>query len=358
MQYFLDFLKIIRTNKNEKGLFRINKNIFLTYEKGCVKMEQSKRYSFPKKLALSALLVGGLCFAIIPVMGSFDFTGGAVKDAELIAEEILLSSAKAQEKQKQAQKWILLTEKFCALVGLKVPGFLGTLNKYSNATAQFDGKTVSSLSELTPTEIEIMKEAGQYDLHTYAGLRAYEKHLKEKYQLNDLEALTLIHQYMADEKVKEYYLNEAIVMPVARKIYGVPAPSPSGNDGSADTNDSNDSNDTNDSSDTNADSNVSDGGVEVGSRVAAQQQANTVSHIRGRSEIDGARAELVEKSNELEREQINHQQDRATAGVGSIRTTISFDPYHMNETEKKLWEEQNTPDVVDFTFDGKKHDKK
>lgn len=297
-------------------------------------MEQLNRYKFPKKLVLGALLVGSLSFVIIPVMGRHHgFTGGAVKDPWLIAEEVLLQSADAQVKMKQAQKYILLAEKFCALVGLKTPGILNTLNKYSNATAQFDGKTVSSLSELSPSEIEIMKEAGQFNLHTYAGLRAYEKYLKDKYQLNDIEALTLIHQYMADEKVKEYYLNEAIVMPIARKVYGVPAPGSSEDGASADE------------------------GVEVASRVAAQQQSNTVNHIRGRSEIDGARAELVEKSNELEREQLEHQKDQAVAALGSIRNTVSFDPYHMNETEKKLWEEQNTPDVVDFTFDGKKHEK-
>lgn len=288
-------------------------------------MEQSNRYKFPKKLIVGALLIGSLSFVVVPVMARHHhgFTGGDVHDALKIAQEVLVSSQKLQEYQKQVEKYVLLAQKFCALTGLKVPGVLNTLDKYSNATAQFKGKTVSSLSELPQTDIEIMKEAGQFDLHTYAGLRAYEKYLKEKYQLNDLEALTLIHQYMADENIKEYYLHEAIVMPIARKIDGVSSAE----------------------------------GAEVGSKVAVQQQSNIVSHVRGRSEIDGARRELVEKSNELEREQIEHQEDQAVAGLGSIRTTISFDPYHMNETEKKLWNEQNTPDVVDLTFDGKKHDK-
>lgn len=278
-----------------------------------------------KKVIATFFVLGGLLFAVAPVEGRWHFSGGAVKDYEKILEEIKVYEEQVKMYQEEAEKYLQqvkkytsLAQRICALTGLNYPGFLNTVEKYSNAYVDFAGKTIVDLDNKTTTELDLIKDMGQYDLDTSEGRRNYTRHLLEQYQLTNLETLQLMSRYATNNEVKQKMIDEAMKIDIT-------------------------------ATSVNAGGEL---GENAGSRVAAIQQKNIVDGLQANADINNAQNEIIQMTNNAERTRLEIlQKNQERSRLTTLNSTP--DPYHMTEETKEKWKEINQPDVT-LGFTGKK----
>lgn len=266
-----------------------------------------------KKIIATFFVLGALVFAVSPADGRHHgFRGGSIEDSKKIEEEIKWYAAEAEKYMQMYQKYSALVQKFCTLTGLNAPAFLNTVDKYSNAYMDFAGKTIVDMDNKTTSELDLIKDMGQYDMYTEEGRLQYKKHLIEQYQLTNVEAMQLMSRYAANNEVKQKMIEKAIE---------IKTPTTSGDENSS-------------------------------SRVAEIQKGNIVSGLQANADINNAQNEVLQMTNKAERTRLELLQknlDRTQAAT----LNMTPDPYHMDEEAKEKWKEINQPEVT-LGFTGKK----
>lgn len=281
------------------------------------------------KVACLGALFCMLCVAVpSPASARFHFHGGPVHDSQNIDVENQILS-KVQEIRAHTDQIanltrdsrIMLAARIMSLFGLdkKLDNskFMKTLVSCSNSFQKFVGKTTMDLDNIPETKMDLLKEMGKFDLRGPANLGLYVLSMEQKKQKMNEEALYMMNATQANIRAKQKLLDDMSQLKTS-------------------------------STQTLSDNSQ----IEVGSNLALTQKNNMMEATAASCDIDQAQLDLMMASHDIETNRIKNMQKSAEQITGSVNLDGSLDPYKLNESQQKDWDEVNRCDW-DMGFDGK-----
>lgn len=270
-----------------------------------------------------------LCVAVpSPASARFHFHGGPVHDSQNIDVENQILS-KVQEIRAHTDQIanltrdsrIMLAARIMSLFGLdkKLDNskFMKTLVSCSNSFQKFVGKTTMDLDNIPETKMDLLKEMGKFDLRGPANLGLYVLSMEQKKQKMNEEALYMMNATQANIRAKQKLLDDMSQLKTS-------------------------------STQTLSDNSQ----IEVGSNLALTQKNNMMEATAASCDIDQAQLDLMMAAHDIETNRIKNMQKSAEQITGSVNLDGSLDPYKLNESQQKDWDEVNRCDW-DMGFDGK-----
>lgn len=281
------------------------------------------------KVACLGALFCMLCVAVpSPASARFHFHGGPVHDSQNIDVENQILS-KVQEIRAHTDQIanltrdsrIILAARIMSLFGLdkKLDNskFMKTLVSCSNSFQKFVGKTTMDLDNIPETKMDLLKEMGKFDLRGPANLGLYVLSMEQKKQKMNEEALYMMNATQANIRAKQKLLDDMSQLK------------------------------------TSSTQSLSDNSqIEVGSNLALTQKNNMMEATAASCDIDQAQLDLMMAAHDIETNRIKNMQKSAEQITGSVNLDGSLDPYKLNESQQKDWDEINRCDW-DMGFDGK-----
>lgn len=281
------------------------------------------------KAACLGALFCMLCVAVpSPASARFHFHGGPVHDSQNINVENQILS-KVQEIRAHTDQIanltrdsrIMLAARIMSLFGLdkKLDNskFMKTLVSCSNSFQKFVGKTTMDLDNIPETKMDLLKEMGKFDLRGPANLGLYVLSMEQKKQKMNEEALYMMNATQANIRAKQKLLDDMSQLKTS-------------------------------STQTLSDNSQ----IEVGSNLALTQKNNMMEATAASCDIDQAQLDLMMAAHDIETNRIKNMQKSAEQITGSVNLDGSLDPYKLNESQQKDWDEVNRCDW-DMGFDGK-----
>ena len=281
------------------------------------------------KVACLGALFCMLCVAVpSPASARFHFHGGPVHDSQNIDVENQILS-KVQEIRAHTDQIanltrdsrIMLAARIMSLFGLdkKLDNskFMKTLVSCSNSFQKFVGKTTMDLDNIPETKIDLLKEMGKFDLRGPANLGLYVLSMEQKQQKMNEEALYMMNATQANIRAKQKLLDDMSQLKTS-------------------------------SMQTLSDNSQ----IEVGSNLALTQKNNMMEATAASCDIDQAQLDLMMAAHDIETNRIKNMQKSAEQITGSVNLDGSLDPYKLNESQQKDWDEVNRCNW-DMGFDGK-----
>lgn len=281
------------------------------------------------KVACLGALFCMLCVAVpSPASARFHFHGGPVHDSQNIDVENKILS-KVQEIQAHTDQIanltrdsrIMLAARIMSLFGLdeKLDNskFMKTLVSCSNSFQKFVGKTTMDLDNIPETKMDLLKEMGKFDLRGPANLGLYVLSMEQKQQKMNEEALYMMNATQANIRAKQKLLDDMSQLKTS-------------------------------SMQTLSDNSQ----IEVGSNLALTQKNNMMEATAASCDIDQAQLDLMMAAHDIETNRIKNMQKSAEQITGSVNLDGSLDPYKLNESQQKDWDEVNRCDW-NMGFDGK-----
>lgn len=281
------------------------------------------------KVACLGALFCMLCVAVpSPASARFHFHGGPVHDSQNIDVENQILS-KVQEIRAHTDQIanltrdsrIMLAARIMSLFGLdkKLDNskFMKTLVSCSNSFQKFVGKTTMDLDNIPETKMDLLKEMGKFDLRGPANLGLYVLSMEQKKQKMNEEALYMMNATQANIRAKQKLLDDMSQLKTS-------------------------------SMQTLSDNSQ----IEVGSNLALTQKNNMMEATAASCDIDQAQLDLMMAAHDIETNRIKNMQKSAEQITGSVNLDGSLDPYKLNESQQKDWDEVNRCDW-DMGFDGK-----
>lgn len=281
------------------------------------------------KVACLGALFCMLCVAVpSPASARFHFHGGPVHDSQNIDVENQILS-KVQEIRVHTDQIanltrdsrIMLAARIMSLFGLdkKLDNskFMKTLVSCSNSFQKFVGKTTMDLDNIPETKMDLLKEMGKFDLRSPANLGLYVLSMEQKKQKMNEEALYMMNATQANIRTKQKLLDDMSQLKTS-------------------------------STQTLSDNSQ----IEVGSNLALTQKNNMMEATAASCDIDQAQLDLMMAAHDIETNRIKNMQKSAEQITGSVNLDGSLDPYKLNESQQKDWDEINRCDW-DMGFDGK-----
>lgn len=281
------------------------------------------------KVACLGALFCMLCVAVpSPASARFHFHGGPVHDSQNIDVENQILS-KVQEIRAHTDQIanltrdsrIMLAARIMSLFGLdkKLDNskFMKTLVSCSNSFQKFVGKTTMDLDNIPETKMDLLKEMGKFDLRGPANLGLYVLSMEQKKQKMNEEALYMMNATQANIRAKQKLLDDMSQLKTS-------------------------------SMQTLSDNSQ----IEVGSNLALTQKNNMMEATAAFCDIDQAQLDLMMAAHDIETNRIKNMQKSAEQITGSVNLDGSLDPYKLNESQQKDWDEVNRCDW-DMGFDGK-----
>lgn len=281
------------------------------------------------KVACLGALFCMLCVAVpSPASARFHFHGGPVHDSQNIDVENQILS-KVQEIRAHTDQIanltrdsrIILAARIMSLFGLdkKLDNskFMKTLVSCSNSFQKFVGKTTMDLDNIPETKMDLLKEMGKFDLRGPANLGLYVLSMEQKKQKMNEEALYMMNATQANIRAKQKLLDDMSQLKTS-------------------------------STQTLSDNSQ----IEVGSNLALTQKNNMMEATAASCDIDQAQLDLMMAAHDIETNRIKNMQKSAEQITGSVNLDGSLDPYKLNESQQKDWDEVNRCDW-DMGFDGK-----
>lgn len=281
------------------------------------------------KVACLGALFCMLCVAVpSPASARFHFHGGPVHDSQNIDVENQILS-KVQEIRAHTDQIanltrdsrIMLAARIMSLFGLdkKLDNskFMKTLVSCSNSFQKFVGKTTMDLDNIPETKMDLLKEMGKFDLRGPANLGLYVLSMEQKQQKMNEEALYMMNATQANIRAKQKLLDDMSQLKTSSK------------------------------------QTLSDNSqIEVGSNLALTQKNNMMEATAASCDIDQAQLDLMMAAHDIETNRIKNMQKSAEQITGSVNLDGSLDPYKLNESQQKDWDEVNRCNW-DMGFDGK-----
>lgn len=281
------------------------------------------------KVACLGALFCMLCVAVpSPASARFHFHGGPVHDSQNIDVENQILS-KVQEIRAHTDQIanltrdsrIMLAARIMSLFGLdkKLDNskFMKTLVSCSNSFQKFVGKTTMDLDNIPETKMDLLKEMGKFDLRGPANLGLYVLSMEQKKQQMNEEALYMMNATQANIRAKQKLLDDMSQLKTS-------------------------------SMQTLSDNSQ----IEVGSNLALTQKNNMIEATEASCDIDQAQLDLMMAAHDIETNRIKNMQKSAEQITGSVNLDGSLDPYKLNESQQKDWDEVNRCNW-DMGFDGK-----
>ena len=281
------------------------------------------------KVACLGALFCMLCVAVpSPASARFHFHGGPVHDSQNIDVENQILS-KVQEIRAHTDQIanltrdsrIMLAARIMSLFGLdkKLDNskFMKTLVSCSNSFQKFVGKTTMDLDNISETKMDLLKEMGKFDLRGPANLGLYVLSMEQKKQKMNEEALYMMNATQANIRAKQKLLDDMSQLKTS-------------------------------STQTLSDNSQ----IEVGSNLALTQKNNMMEATAASCDIDQAQLDIMMAAHDIETNRIKNMQKSAEQITGSVNLDGSLDPYKLNESQQKDWDEINRCDW-DMGFDGK-----
>lgn len=281
------------------------------------------------KVACLGALFCMLCVAVpSPASARFHFHGGPVHDSQNIDVENQILS-KVQEIRAHTDQIanltrdsrIMLAARIMSLFGLdkKLDNskFMKTLVSCSNSFQKFVGKTTMDLDNIPETKMDLLKEMGKFDLRGPANLGLYVLSMEQKQQKMNEEALYMMNATQANIRAKQKLLDDMSQLKTS-------------------------------SMQTLSDNSQ----IEVGSNLALTQKNNMMEATAASCDIDQAQLDLMMAAHDIETNRIKNMQKSAEQITGSVNLDGSLDPYKLNESQQKDWDEVNRCNW-DMGFDGK-----
>lgn len=281
------------------------------------------------KVACLGALFCMLCVAVpSPASARFHFHGGPVHDSQNIDVENQILS-KVQEIRAHTDQIanltrdsrIMLAARIMSLFGLdkKLDNskFMKTIVSCSNSFQKFVGKTTMDLDNIPETKMDLLKEMGKFDLRGPANLGLYVLSMEQKQQKMNEEALYMMNATQANIRAKQKLLDDMSQLKTS-------------------------------SMQTLSDNSQ----IEVGSNLALTQKNNMMEATAASCDIDQAQLDLMMAAHDIETNRIKNMQKSAEQITGSVNLDGSLDPYKLNESQQKDWDEINRCDW-DMGFDGK-----
>lgn len=281
------------------------------------------------KVACLGALFCMLCVAVpSPASARFHFHGGPVHDSQNIDVENQILS-KVQEIRAHTDQIanltrdsrIMLAARIMSLFGLdkKLDNskFMKTLVSCSNSFQKFVGKTTMDLDNIPETKMDLLKEMGKFDLRGPANLGLYVLSMEQKKQKMNEEALYMMNATQANIRAKQKLLDDMSQLKTS-------------------------------STQTLSDNSQ----IEVGSNLALTQKNNMMEATAASCDIDQAQLDIMMAAHDIETNRIKNMQKSAEQITGSVNLDGSLDPYKLNESQQKDWDEINRCDW-DMGFDGK-----
>lgn len=281
------------------------------------------------KVACLGALFCMLCVAVpSPASARFHFHGGPVHDSQNIDVENQILS-KVQEIRVHTDQIanltrdsrIMLAARIMSLFGLDKKlnnsKFMNTLVSCSNSFQKFVGKTTMDLDNIPETKMDLLKEMGKFDLRGPANLGLYVLSMEQKKQKMNEEALYMMNATQANIRAKQKLLDDMSQLKTS-------------------------------STQTLSDNSQ----IEVGSNLALTQKNNMMEATAASCDIDQAQLDLMMAAHDIETNRIKNMQKSAEQITGSVNLDGSLDPYKLNESQQKDWDEINRCDW-DMGFDGK-----
>lgn len=281
------------------------------------------------KVACLGALFCMVCVAVpSPASARFHFHGGPVHDSQNIDVENQILS-KVQEIRAHTDQIanltrdsrIMLAARIMSLFGLdkKLDNskFMKTLVSCSNSFQKFVGKTTMDLDNIPETKMDLLKEMGKFDLRGPANLGLYVLSMEQKQQKMNEEALYMMNATQANIRAKQKLLDDMSQLKTS-------------------------------STQTLSDNSQ----IEVGSNLALTQKNNMMEATAASCDIDQAQLDLMMAAHDIETNRIKNMQKSAEQITGSVNLDGSLDPYKLNESQQKDWDEVNRCDW-DMGFDGK-----
>lgn len=281
------------------------------------------------KVACLGALFCMLCVAVpSPASARFHFHGGPVHDSQNIDVENQILS-KVQEIRAHTDQIanltrdsrIMLAARIMSLFGLdkKLDNskFMKTLVSCSNSFQKFVGKTTMDLDNIPETKMDLLKEMGKFDLRGPANLGLYVLSMEQKKQKMNEEALYMMNATQANIRAKQKLLDDMSQLKTS-------------------------------SMQTLSDNSQ----IEVGSNLALTQKNNMMEATAASCDIDQAQLDLMMAAHDIETNRIKNMQKSAEQITGSVNLDGSLDPYKLNESQQKDWDEVNRCNW-DMGFDGK-----
>lgn len=281
------------------------------------------------KVACLGALFCMLCVAVpSPASARFHFHGGPVHDSQNIDVENQILS-KVQEIRAHTDQIanltrdsrIMLAARIMSLFGLdkKLDNskFMKTLVSCSNSFQKFVGKTTMDLDNIPETKMDLLKEMGKFDLRGPANLGLYVLSMEQKKQKMNEEALYMMNATQANIRAKQKLLDDMSQLKTS-------------------------------STQTLTDNSQ----IEVGSNLALTQKNNMMEATAASCDIDQAQLDIMMAAHDIETNRIKNMQKSAEQITGSVNLDGSLDPYKLNESQQKDWDEINRCDW-DMGFDGK-----
>lgn len=281
------------------------------------------------KVACLGALFCMLCVAVpSPASARFHFHGGPVHDSQNIDVENQILS-KVQEIRAHTDQIanltrdsrIMLAARIMSLFGLdkKLDNskFMKTLVSCSNSFQKFVGKTTMDLDNIPETKMDLLKEMGKFDLRGPANLGLYVLSMEQKKQKMNEEALYMMNATQANIRAKQKLLDDMSQLKTS-------------------------------SMQTLSDNSQ----IEVGSNLALTQKNNMMEATAASCDIDQVQLDLMMAAHDIESNRIKNMQKSAEQITGSVNLDGSLDPYKLNESQQKDWDEINRCNW-DMGFDGK-----
>lgn len=281
------------------------------------------------KAACLGALFCMLCVSVpSPASARFHFHGGPVHDSQNIYVENQILS-KVQEIRAHTDQIanltrdsrIMLAARIMSLFGLDKKlnnsKFMKTLVSCSNSFQKFVGKTTMDLDNIPETKMDLLKEMGKFDLRGPANLGLYVLSMEQKQQKMNEEALYMMNATQANIRAKQKLLDDMSQLKTS-------------------------------SMQTLSDNSQ----IEVGSNLALTQKNNMMEATAASCDIDQAQLDLMMAAHDIETNRIKNMQKSAEQITGSVNLDGSLDPYKLNESQQKDWDEVNRCDW-DMGFDGK-----
>lgn len=281
------------------------------------------------KVACLGALFCMLCVSVpSPASARFHFHGGPVHDSQNIDVENQILS-KVQEIRAHTDQIanltrdsrIMLAARIMSLFGLdkKLDNskFMKTLVSCSNSFQKFVGKTTMDLDNIPETKMDLLKEMGKFDLRGPANLGLYMLSMEQKKQKMNEEALYMMNATQANIRAKQKLLDDMSQLKTS-------------------------------SMQTLSDNSQ----IEVGSNLALTQKNNMMEATAASCDIDQAQLDLMMAAHDIETNRIKNMQKSAEQITGSVNLDGSLDPYKLNESQQKDWDEVNRCNW-DMGFDGK-----
>lgn len=281
------------------------------------------------KVACLGALFCMLCVAVpSPASARFHFHGGPVHDSQNIdvEKQILSKVQKIRAHTDQIANLtrdsrIMLAARIMSLFGLdkKLDNskFMKTLVSCSNSFQKFVGKTTMDLDNIPETKMDLLKEMGKFDLRGPANLGLYVLSMEQKKQKMNEEALYMMNATQANIRAKQKLLDDMSQLKTS-------------------------------STQTLSDNSQ----IEVGSNLALTQKNNMMEATAASCDIDQTQLDIMMAAHDIETNRIKNMQKSAEQITGSVNLDGSLDPYKLNESQQKDWDEVNRCDW-DMGFDGK-----